>query len=52
VEEGTQAAWRYEILSPHVYEMVVTGVLKSKGQKSDRLDAFGLAEKLRIGKGK
>ena len=49
MEEGTQAAWLYEILSPHVYEMVVMGVPKSKGQKSDKLDAFGLAEKLRIG---
>jgi transposase len=49
VEEGTQAAWLYEILSPHVYEMVVMSVPKSKGQKSDKLDAFGLAEKLRTG---
>jgi len=47
IEEGTQAAWLYEILSPHVHEMVVMSVPKSKGQKNDKLDAFGLAEKLR-----
>jgi transposase len=49
IEEGTHAAWLYEILSPHVHEMVVINVPKSKGQKNDKLDAFGLAEKLRIG---
>jgi len=51
VEEGTHAAWLYEILSPHVHEMVVMGAPKSinNGQKSDKLDAFGQAEKLRVG---
>ena len=49
VEEGTQASWLYEILSPHVHEMVVLSVPKSKGRKNDKLDAFGLAEKLRTG---
>ena len=49
IEEGTQAAWPCEILSPHVHEMVVISVPKSKGQKNDKLDAFGLAEKLRTG---
>jgi transposase len=51
IEEGTHAAWLYEILSPHVQEMVVVGAPKAKnnGQKSDKLDAYGLAEKLRIG---
>jgi hypothetical protein len=34
IEEGTQAAWLYEILSPHVHEMVVMSVPKSKGQKN------------------
>ena len=48
IEEGTHAAWLYEILSPHVHEMVVMSVPKSKGQKNDKLDAFGLAEKLPI----
>jgi hypothetical protein len=49
IEEGTQAAWLHEILSPHVHEMVVMGAPKTKGQKNDKLDAFGLAEKLRTG---
>ena len=48
-EEGTQSAWLYEILSPHVEEAVVAGVSKSRGQKDDQRDAYGLAEKLRTG---
>jgi hypothetical protein len=48
-EEGTQSAWLYEILSPHVTETVVAMVRRSPGQKSDALDAQGLAEKLRSG---
>ena len=48
-EEGAQSAWLYEILSPHVDEAVVAGVAKSRGQKDDRRDAYGLAEKLRTG---
>lgn len=47
-EEGTQSAWLYEILSPHVDEAVVAGVVtRSRGQKDDQRDAYGLAEKLR-----
>ena len=49
LEEGTHASWLYEVLSPHVEEIVVTGVSESRGPKSDKLDAFGLAEQLRIG---
>ena len=51
IEEGTHAAWLYEILSPHVHEMVVLGAPKTKnvGPKNDKFDAFGAAEKLRIG---
>jgi hypothetical protein len=49
LEEGTHASWLYEVLSPHVEEIVVAGVSKSRGPKSDKLDAFGLAEQLRIG---
>jgi hypothetical protein len=37
------------VLSPHVQEIVVVGVRKNRGPKSDKIDAFGLAEKLRIG---
>jgi transposase len=49
IEEGTQAAWLYEILSPHVHKMMVMGASKKTlGQKNDRLDAFELAEKMRI----
>ena len=47
--EGTQSAWLYEILSPHVAELVVTNVTDSRGQKNDALDALRLAEQLRIG---
>ena len=49
LEEGTQAGWLVEILSPHVAEIVVAMVLDSRGQKSDEHDAFALAERLRAG---
>ncbi len=49
MEEGLQSAWLYETLSPHVDELVVTGVTESRGPKSDKRDAYGLAEKLRVG---
>jgi transposase len=48
-EEGLQSAWLYETLSPHVEEIVVTGITESRGPKSDKRDAYGLAEKLRVG---
>ena len=48
-EEGLQSAWLYETLSPHVDETVVAGVVHSRGPKSDKRDAYGLAEKLRVG---
>ncbi len=48
-EEGLQSAWLYETLVPHVDEIVVAGVTQSRGPKSDKLDAYGLAEKLRVG---
>jgi transposase len=48
-EEGTQSAWLYEILSPHVEEAVVAGVRRKRGQKSDKIDAWDLAERLRTG---
>lgn len=48
-EEGTHSNWLYEVLSPHVQEIVVAGVRKTRGPKSDKIDAFALAEKLRIG---
>ncbi|MDO8501956.1 MAG: hypothetical protein Q7S20_08930 [Gemmatimonadaceae bacterium] len=49
LEEGTMAGWLYEVLSPHEEEVVVAGVEESRGPKSDKLDAFGRAEELRIG---
>jgi transposase len=51
-EEGTQSAWLYELLDPHVDDLVVTAVAptSSRGQKSDAKDAFALAERLRLGK--
>ena len=48
-EEGLQSAWLYETLSPHVDEIVVAGLTESRGAKSDKRDAYGLAEKLRVG---
>ena len=38
-----------EVLSPHVQKLVAVGVRRSQGPKSDKIDAFALAEKLRIG---
>jgi transposase len=49
LEEGTQSAWLYEILTPHAEEVVVAVVSESRGQKDDKRDAFGLAEQLRMG---
>ena len=49
VEEGTHAGWLHEVLLPHVEELVVAGVDHSRGPKSDKRDAFGLAEALRVG---
>jgi transposase len=47
LEEGTQATWLAEVLSPHVAQIVVDMVTDSRGQKSDEHDAFALAERLR-----
>ncbi len=44
-----QSAWLYETLGPHVDEIVVAGITESRGPKSDKRDASGLAEKLRVG---
>ena len=48
-EEGLQSAWLYETLNPHVDEIVVAGITVSRGPKSDKGDAYGLAENLRVG---
>ena len=49
IEEGTWSEWLYEILSPHVVELVVYQNQWRPGPKSDAIDAQGLAEKLRTG---
>src|ERR1700740_8019 len=50
-EEGTWAAWLYDLLKPHVSEVVVCNPRKNAllkdGSKSDRIDARKLAELLR-----
>jgi transposase len=49
LEEGTQSEWLYEILQPHVDSIVVTRAERNTGAKSDAIDAFALAEALRVG---
>lgn len=49
IEECEWSQWLYEILSPHVAELVVYRSEWKPGQKSDAIDAHGLAEKLRTG---
>jgi hypothetical protein len=49
LEEGTQSAWIYEILSPWAERVVVVTVPESRGPKSDERDAYHLAEQLRTG---
>jgi hypothetical protein len=50
-EEGTWTAWLYDLLKPHVTEIVVCNprrnALLKEGSKSDRIDARKLAELLR-----
>jgi transposase len=52
IEEGTQAEWLYEVLSPHVAEVVVMNVrgMAATENKSDAADAFTRAEDLRLGR--
>jgi hypothetical protein len=48
-EEGTWAAWLYDLLKPHVTEVLVCNTRKNasrNGSKSDRIDARKLAEQL------
>jgi hypothetical protein len=51
LEEGTWAAWLYDLLRPHVAEVLVCdprqNALLKTGNKSDRIDARKLAELLR-----
>src|ERR1700733_5219043 len=53
LEEGTWAAWLYDVLKPHVREIVVCNprrnALLREGSKSDKVDARELAELVRSG---
>src|SRR6516162_1066539 len=52
-EEGTWAAWLYDLLKPHVTELCVCdprkNALLKEGNKSDKIDARKLADLLRGG---
>ena len=52
-EEGTWAAWLYDLLKPHVAKVVVcnprVNALLKEGSKSDKIDARKLADLLRGG---
>src|SRR6202048_2757754 len=52
-EEGTWAAWLYDLLKPHVAELIVCdprkNALMKEGNKSDKIDARKLADLLRGG---
>jgi transposase len=52
-EEGTWAAWLYDLLQPQVQEVVVCNprrnALLKEGSKSDKVDAHKLADLLRTG---
>jgi transposase len=51
-EEGTSAAWLYDLLKPHVTELIVCDPRKNKsmreGSQNDKIDARRLAELLRV----
>ena len=49
LEEGTQATWLAEILTPHVAQLAVVHVSQSRGPKDDERDALALAEQRRNG---
>jgi transposase len=52
-EEGTWAAWLYDLLKPHVHQVLVCNprrnALLKEGSKSDKIDAQKLANLLRTG---
>lgn len=51
-EEGTWAAWLYDLLKPHVAKVLVCNPRKNatlkQGSKSDKIDAYKLADRLRL----
>ena len=52
-EEGTSAAWLYDLLKPHVAQVIVCdprkNALLKTGNKNDRVDARKLSDLLRAG---
>ncbi len=50
LEEGTQSEWLYELLEPHVKELVVVQAQWRPGTKSDSSDAWELADGYRTGR--
>jgi transposase len=52
-EEGTWAAWLYDLLKPHVHQLVVCdprrNALLKEGSKNDKIDARKLSDLLRCG---
>ena len=50
-EEGTQAQWLHDLLVPHAEKVIVCNTRGSDPSvnKSDRIDAEGLSERLRMG---
>ena len=50
-EEGTQAQWLHDLLQPHAEQVIVCNVRgrSETSNKSDRIDADGLSEMLRVG---
>src|SRR5512146_3544672 len=49
LEDGTQSAWLYELLTRHAAEVVVVSPSKHEGPKNDEGDAVRLANQLRLG---
>ena len=47
MEEGMHCEWLYEVLEPHVEELVVIQPQPRQGTKNDAIDAWHLAEQLR-----
>jgi len=51
-EEGTSAAWLYDLVKPHVAQVLVCNPRKNTalkhGNKNDKMDARKLAERLRL----
>jgi hypothetical protein len=53
-EEGTSAAWLYDLLKPHVRKLIVCDPRRNKsmreGNQNDKIDARGLAELTKTGR--